>query len=428
MSNISIQVENIGKKYSIAPQARYQRFSELLQNSLEWGLRCGFPRTKPSGGERSVSNGEFWALSDVSFDVKEGEVLGIIGSNGAGKSTLLKILSRITEPTSGRFGLRGRVSSLLEVGTGFHPELTGRENIYLNGAVLGMTGREIRQKFDEIVSFAGVENLLDTRVKYYSSGMHVRLGFAVAAHLDPEILIVDEVLAVGDAAFQKQCLGKMKDVTDSGRTVLFVSHNMATVRALCTHCLWLHEGRNQYQGDTSKVVQNYLSSQRTLHSSQDLEHAIHSLKPDPAFRLLGVEILQDGCFTVDLDANHPIRIDFKFQAIESVPGLRIYFDICDENDDLLIRSFHDEHADGVSVMQPGVYQSTAIIPACLLGPREYTLRIHGSIFNVRHCISDEIAIRLNLHSSAGINRAYPADPLRSKLQPFIEWQTYQEAS
>ena len=428
MSKISIEVENLGKKYRIAPQARYQRFSELLQNSLKRGLHRSLRGNKSTGGGGSVGNGAFWALSDVSFDVKEGEVLGVIGRNGAGKSTLLKILSRITEPTSGRFGLRGRVSSLLEVGTGFHPELTGRENIYLNGAVLGMTRREISRKFDEIVSFAGVEKLLDTRVKYYSSGMHVRLGFAVAAHLDPEILIVDEVLAVGDAAFQKQCLGKMKDVTNSGRTVLFVSHNMATVRALCTHCLCLHEGRNQYQGDTAEVVGKYLSSQTVASSSCDLEHAIKSLKPDPAFRLLGVKILQDGCFTVDLDANDPIRIDFKFQAIESVPGLRIYFDICDENDDLLIRSFHDEHADGVSVMQPGVYQSTAIIPARLLGPREYTLRIHGSIFNVRDCIGDEIAICLNLHSSAGINRAYPADPLRSKLQPFIEWRTCEEAA
>ena len=201
---------------------------------------------------------DFWALRGVSFEVKQGEVLGIIGRNGAGKSTLLKILSRITKPTEGRVRIRGRVASLLEVGTGFHPELTGRENIFLNGAVLGMTRDEIRQKFDEIVAFAEVEKFLDTPVKRYSSGMYVRLAFAVAAHLEPEILIVDEVLAVGDAEFQKKCLGKMRDVSKGGRTVLFVSHNMAAIESLCDRCLLLNRGKKDSEGDSETVIRRYM--------------------------------------------------------------------------------------------------------------------------------------------------------------------------
>jgi lipopolysaccharide transport system ATP-binding protein len=201
---------------------------------------------------------EFWALKDVSFDVRRGDVVGVIGRNGAGKSTLLKVLSRITEPTEGRIRIQGRVASLLEVGTGFHPELTGRENIYLNGAILGMTRGEIKSKFDEIVAFAEVERFLDTPVKRYSSGMYVRLAFAVAAHLEPEILVVDEVLAVGDAEFQKKCLGKMKDVAGHGRTVLFVSHNMAAVRALCSKALLLRSGRLALAGNTDDVILHYV--------------------------------------------------------------------------------------------------------------------------------------------------------------------------
>ena len=211
---------------------------------------------------RATATEEFWALKDVSFEVKRGEVLGIIGRNGAGKSTLLKILSRITEPSEGRVTIKGRVASLLEVGTGFHPELTGRENIYLNGAILGMTRAEIKRKFDEIVAFAEVEKFLDTPVKRYSSGMYVRLAFAVAAHLEPEILVVDEVLAVGDAEFQKKCLGKMSEVASGGRTVLFVSHNMAAVTSLCSRAVLLVGGKLGRQGDVAETVGAYLGDGR----------------------------------------------------------------------------------------------------------------------------------------------------------------------
>ncbi len=262
MSDTVIRVENLGKKYILGHQqegnSRYVALRDVITDrARSLGHRLRNPG-KPMG--RS-SQEEFWALKGVSFEVKQGEVVGIIGRNGAGKSTLLKILSRITEPTEGRIKLRGRVASLLEVGTGFHPELTGRENIFLNGAILGMSRAEINRKFDEIVEFAEVSRFLDTPVKRYSSGMYVRLAFAVAAHLEPEILVVDEVLAVGDAAFQKKCLGKMGDVAkNEGRTILFVSHHMLTIQALCSKGLLIQEGKVGFNGTAKNAINQYLSS------------------------------------------------------------------------------------------------------------------------------------------------------------------------
>jgi lipopolysaccharide transport system ATP-binding protein len=260
-----IQVENLSKKYVLSHQQEGGLRYKALRDVLTDGAKSLSKRLlKPD--RQTISNSayeEFWALKDVSFDIRQGEVVGIIGRNGAGKSTLLKILSRITEPTAGRIRIRGRVASLLEVGTGFHPELTGRENIYLNGAVLGMSKVEIKRKFDEIVTFAEIEKFLDTPVKRYSSGMYVRLAFAVAAHLEPEILIVDEVLAVGDMAFQKKCLGKMENVsTKEGRTVLFVSHSMQAIAQLTKRCILLSKGDIQFDGSTSKSVQLYLGGQK----------------------------------------------------------------------------------------------------------------------------------------------------------------------
>ncbi|MEQ1885612.1 MAG: ABC transporter ATP-binding protein [Bryobacteraceae bacterium] len=258
MSDIAIRVEGLGKQYRIGKVARY----ETLRDKLSEGIAAPFRKVGSllrGGGGESRDSELFWALKDVSFEVPRGSVLGVIGRNGAGKSTLLKLLSRITEPTVGRAEIHGRVGSLLEVGTGFHPELTGRDNIFLNGAILGMKKTEIARKFDEIVAFAEVEKFIDTAVKHYSSGMYMRLAFAVAAHLEPEILIVDEVLAVGDAAFQKKCLGKMDDVAKHGRTVLFVSHNMTAVESLCSKCVLLSQGSVQMIGDTREVVYRHLS-------------------------------------------------------------------------------------------------------------------------------------------------------------------------
>lgn len=254
-SDVVIRTEHLGKRYRLGERAAY---STLRESVRRWAL---VPVNRWIGGAKRDSGPRYlWAVKDATLVVKPGEVLGIVGRNGAGKSTLLKLLTRITRPTAGRIEIRGRVGSLLEVGAGFHPELTGRENVFLNGAILGMSREEIRRKFDQIVAFSGVEGFLDTPVKRYSSGMRVRLAFSVAAHLEPEVLLVDEVLAVGDADFQKKCLGKMNDVARGGRTVLFVSHNMAAVESLCTRGVLMHEGRIAFQGTMRETIDTYLSA------------------------------------------------------------------------------------------------------------------------------------------------------------------------
>lgn len=277
MSDTVIKVENLSKRYVIGHQA--QNGNVTLRDAIANGARSLQQRIfHPRQKFADPTHEEFWALKDVSFEIKQGDRVGIIGRNGAGKSTLLKILSRITEPTSGKISIRGRVSSLLEVGTGFHPELTGRENIYLNGAILGMGKAEIKKNFDAIVDFAEVEKFLDTPVKHYSSGMYVRLAFAVAAHLEPEVLIVDEVLAVGDAAFQKKCLGKMGEVSEKGgRTVLFVSHNMAAIKSLCNESIWLENGKFIEKSPSEKIIAKYL----TISTRASYERIWNNLKDAP---------------------------------------------------------------------------------------------------------------------------------------------------
>lgn len=276
MADPIISVENLGKRYRLRHQAKvpYTTFRDTLAQ----GFHRLIASTPPKQGDLPLVE-DYWALKDVSFQIERGDVVGIIGRNGAGKSTLLKILSRITEPTTGRVRLGGRVASLLEVGTGFHPELTGRENIFLNGAILGMAKAEIRRKFDEIVEFAEVEKFLDTAVKHYSSGMYVRLAFAVAAHLEPDILVVDEVLAVGDAAFQKKCLGKIGGLSHGGRTILFVSHNVQAISSLCGRGIYLREGRLVFAGPTAEAIRQYMLLGRSAIGgcayAGPLQHVIH---------------------------------------------------------------------------------------------------------------------------------------------------------
>lgn len=286
MSDCIIKVEGVGKRYCIRHESahRYVALRDVITERCRRLLRGDF-------GNGPAAE-DFWALRDVSFSVDQGEVIGIIGRNGAGKSTLLKLLSRITEPSAGKIRLRGRVSSLLEVGTGFHPELSGRENIYLNGAILGMTKKEIDRKFDAIVDFSGVERFIDTPVKRFSSGMQVRLAFAVAAHLEPEILVIDEVLAVGDAGFQKKCLGKMQDVAAEGRTVLFVSHDLAAVEKLCTRGILLDEGRCRADGSTAEILRKYQSS-IVQSASADLT-ARHDRKGEGAVRFTRIQLLDEA--------------------------------------------------------------------------------------------------------------------------------------
>jgi lipopolysaccharide transport system ATP-binding protein len=319
-----IQVEDLGKRYLIAHRPRTGRSSlraELTEGIKDWGRRLYSP-----GARRNHQTQEpFWALKNVSFEVQEGEVVGIIGRNGAGKSTLLKLLSRITEPTTGRILLRGRVSSLLEVGTGFHPELTGRENIFLNGAILGMRRREIHRRFDEIVAFAESEKFLDTPVKRYSSGMYVRLAFAVAAHLEPDILVVDEVLAVGDAAFQKKCLARMDDVARHGKTVLLISHNMLSIESLCSRVLWLHSGEIKREGRASDVVGQYL---RTSFSalSQRLWNDAASAPGNDKVRLHSARVQpRDGADGEPLSVARAFVMEFQFWNFK--PGAHLYLSV-----------------------------------------------------------------------------------------------------
>jgi len=288
MSEVAIRCEGLGKRYRIGPRERYYALRDTLAGAMSAPFRGLSRLVNPrSAGNHPQSSNTIWALKDVSFEIKQGEVVGIIGRNGAGKSTLLKILSRITKPTEGTAEIHGRVGSLLEVGTGFHPELTGRENIYLNGAILGMRKAEIGRKFDEIVAFAEVEKFIDTPVKHYSSGMYMRLAFAVAAHLESDIMLVDEVLAVGDAAFQKKCLGKMGDVAKKGRTVLFVSHQMNSIRKLCQTCLWLDGGQIRMAASPLKAVSAYEAAMRApLRDGEIGEVAVAST------RVLGWEIIE----------------------------------------------------------------------------------------------------------------------------------------
>jgi lipopolysaccharide transport system ATP-binding protein len=325
--DVVIRAEGLGKRYQLGHAAERERYV-ALRDVLARGVRGVLRRTADMLRGRAVIAGdtveEFWALRDVSFEVRRGAILGIIGRNGAGKSTLLKILSRITEPSEGRVTIRGRVASLLEVGTGFHSELTGRENIYLNGAILGMTGAEIRKKFDEIVAFAEVERFLDTPVKRYSSGMYVRLAFAVAAHLEPEILVIDEVLAVGDAEFQNKCLGKMDQVTRrDGRTVLFVSHNMGTLTSICSSAMLLDGGRVGEIGATAKVVESYL---RSSHDRERVEFPSDGNRPCITAVSVDTRELRCGNFvaTIEFDSPYPLSPPIGGVVIANQAGMPVW--------------------------------------------------------------------------------------------------------
>lgn len=310
MAKVAIRVDGIGKQYVLGGAEKSDvSFREMLTGALATPFR----RLRRLQGERAEGE-SFWALKNIDIDIKVGDVVGVIGRNGAGKSTLLKILSRITDPTEGKVEIRGRVSSLLEVGTGFHPELTGRENIFLNGAILGMSRREILNKFDEIVAFAEVERFLDTPVKRYSSGMYVRLAFAVAAHLEPEILVVDEVLAVGDATFQKKCLGKMQDVGQEGRTVLFVSHNMGAIRSLCQRAICLHQGSVAIDDTVDAAIEYYLGNDSQGVSVYEAE----SVPEHPHFRRVVLYQEPEGDEKLWIDRTTKISFEIDFQGVSGL--------------------------------------------------------------------------------------------------------------
>jgi lipopolysaccharide transport system ATP-binding protein len=348
----AIEAEELSKRYRIGQmQAAYGTLRDSMSRTA----------ARFAGREQSQTQQEIWALRDVSFSVDEGEVLGLVGRNGAGKSTLLKVLTRITAPTSGHAVIRGRVGSLLEVGTGFNPELTGRENVFLNGSILGMKRREIQRKFGDIVEFSGIEAFIDTPVKRYSSGMFVRLAFSVAAHLEPEILLVDEVLAVGDAEFQQRCLGRMEDFSGTGRTVVFVSHNMQTINQLCDRAIWIDGGTIVEDGDTSEVVTHY------LHSSHDSGSRISwaddgSAPGDDLARLLSVRAVDEDGNTIEtIDVREGVGIEIVFRILRMGPTVFAKIRVHDRRGDIAFNAMDTApHAEESST--PGVYRATGWIP------------------------------------------------------------------
>jgi len=362
MGSGRIRASGIAKRYQIVGNRdRAVQFNTLA----EWIVKALRGRARPE---------TLWALRDVSFEVAAGEVIGIIGHNGAGKSTLLKIISLITEPTRGELEIVGRVGSLLDVGIGFHPELSGRENVFLNGAILGMRRSEITRKFDEIVAFAGTEAFLDTPVKHYSSGMYMRLAFAVAAHLDPEILIVDEVLAVGDAAFQKKCLGKMGDVAKQGRTVLFVSHNLGAVRSLCTRGIVLSGGAMQFDGAVDEAIARYLSSAADR-GAQDGQVTFGSggLAFDD-LAVLSVRLRnQAGEVRALFDAMEPIAIDIEYEVTARLRGARTVIALVTSEGEVAFQSTDQQTRD--AEQRPGRYRTSCTIPGALLNGRMYVVEI-----------------------------------------------------
>jgi len=428
--SLVITVENLGKKYLLSHQSQRQPYVALRDVIAEKTSAIGSRLLHPfdfSPVIRHPSHEEFWALKDVSFDIKQGEKIGIIGRNGAGKSTLLKILSRITEPTTGRVGIKGRVASLLEVGTGFHPELTGRENIFLNGAILGMTKVEIKRKFDEIVDFAEMEKFLDTPVKRYSSGMYVRLAFAVSAHLEAEILLLDEVLAVGDNQFQEKCLGKMENLNkQGGKTVLFVSHNLPAIRQFCSRALLLNAGEISIDTDAPAAIDYYLEhSKQKQNYESDVDNIIMNLPPDSAFKLRKICLNQNNRGVKHIVENgKPLEIVIHYDVLEKTTGLRVFIELYDNQENLLFRSFHDEDNDAVPIIRPGAYISKVIIPDNWLAPTTYYLRIQSGIFNERRCLPESaLCIPLTVEHTGGYNRAYLGDTIRGKFAFLLDWST-----
>lgn len=421
MSQPVIRVEGLGKKYKLTNQQKgafeYKTLRDAMSRSASALVRPFF-RSK-STPNQPFEEEEFWALNGVSLEVQQGDRIGVIGRNGAGKSTLLKILSRITEPTTGRVWLRGRVASLLEVGTGFHSELSGRENIFLNGAILGMEVKEIRRKFDEIVNFAEVEKFLDTPVKHYSSGMYVRLAFAVAAHLDPDILIVDEVLAVGDIDFQKKCLGKMGEVaTTEGRTVLFVSHQMGAIRALCNQSVLLSKGKVEKYGKTADVIEYYLRSTVSTENEGEMHWPDAQSAPGgQEMRLRSVRLLDREEIPRSLfDANQPIFVEVTYELYQVVTAMRIFLRVLNaEGIEIFCTTDYNYRSEAVS--RPGGYRSICTIPENLMNGGSYYVKLSSDCPGVRVLMKPQEILTFKVEKAI----AEPYLTISSMIAPELAW-------
>jgi lipopolysaccharide transport system ATP-binding protein len=425
MSLTVIQARNVSKRYRIGEKEQYGALRDILSGWMTrpWhALRSSYDKAVRSGSQSGLADRTLWALRDVSFDVQQGEIVGVIGRNGAGKSTLLKVLSRITKPTEGYVKLRGRIGSLLEVGTGFHPELTGRENIYLNGAVLGMKRAEIVRKFDEIVAFAEVEKFIDTPVKRYSSGMHMRLAFAVAAHLEPEIMLIDEVLAVGDASFQKKCLGKMGNVAEQGRTILFVSHNMVAVQDLCRKVVWIDDGRIVAIGEAASVVAHYL--QESYSTLTELAWDDLALAPgDKEARLYSVRVRQVGGSPSDpITVHTPLVIEFEYWNGQSENYLHPTFYLYNEQGILVCSTGPNYISDWREKRFPtGLIRSRCYIPGDLLNNGMHRVSVHLAK-NDQTLFRREDALAFDVQDTAAKRDGWYGE-WKGAIRPMFDWDT-----
>jgi lipopolysaccharide transport system ATP-binding protein len=390
-----------------------------LRDAVSGAVRAPLKRFLGNGNKRTT----IWALKEVSFEILPGEIIGIIGRNGAGKSTLLKILSRITEPTSGQIQLYGRTASLLEVGTGFHPELTGRENIYLNGAILGMSREEIKRNFDEIVAFAEIEKFLDTPVKFYSSGMYVRLAFAVAAHLEPEVLVLDEVLAVGDTAFQQKCLAKMGDVSSHGRTVLLVSHSMTTVGQLCKKTIWFDQGRVKGFGPSGEIIQSYLNNQKTVAGEYVRDET--QVHPTASIFISRARIRNGENEVVStVDASRPFTIELEYKVRTRTLAWVGFTISTREGTDVLAAADGDVEMYACVPREPGVYTSVCYIPGGLFNGRQYVLSLYasrtvaGSVEVLDHL---ENVMAFGIENPSGVGSYMPKGRI-GVISPKLDWE------
>jgi lipopolysaccharide transport system ATP-binding protein len=421
MLNAVIKVENLGKKYIIGhqKQEKYTALRDVISNGINSLLKFN--------SQKRDNQEEFWALKDVSFEINQGDRVGIIGRNGAGKSTLLKILSRITEPTKGQIKIKGRVASLLEVGTGFHPELTGRENIFLNGAILGMSKVEIQRKFDEIVAFAEVEKFLDTPVKRYSSGMYVRLAFAVAAHLEPEILVVDEVLAVGDAQFQKKCLGKMENVAQEGRTVIFVSHNMQAIQSLCKTALYLKSGQVVNCGESTFIVNNYLADSSTIKS--EMTWAEENAPGNEEAKLTAIKVYSDSNHsdigTYSSRENLFVNLELIINKIN--PALCVGFDLINSEGIVLLRSYQTD-LDSNKWISVEIGKNTFVckIPASFLNSGIYYICPRIGIHNLYWIVKLDAIVQFEIILDHGISPLWNSLNGKNRpgmIAPILAWKS-----
>ena len=427
MSDVAIKVEGLSKKYHIGrKQEKYKTLRDTLAGAFVAPFRKAGKLLRGQATGAAELDETIWALKDVSFEIKEGEVVGIIGRNGAGKSTLLKILSRITEPTKGFAEIHGRVGSLLEVGTGFHPELTGRENIYLSGAILGMKRVEIDKKFDEIVAFAEVDKFIDTPVKHYSSGMYLRLAFAVAAHLEPEILFVDEVLAVGDARFQKKCINKMQDIGHEGRTILFVSHNMATITRLCSRAILLEEGNLLYDGLPANIVARYINSGNGIPASRIWNNPEKAPGGNVA-RLKAVRALtMDNKPNDVFEISQPIKVEMEYEVIEPSHVLLPHFAFFNEDGVAIFITIEQDPYWRSRPRPAGQYISSAIIPGNFLSEGKLFVEVNVITTEPVTCqfsVRDAIAFQIMDGGHRDSARGDWIGHLPGLIRPLLEWKT-----